>query len=108
MSSTAKDAFSRELAKSDPQINLARAALLMSEHLNQMSQLEDYYLGLLDNMAETLQPTMHRAKTAPEQVETLTHFLAAELGFHGNGDNYYDPNNSFLDKVLERRTGIPI
>jgi regulator of sirC expression with transglutaminase-like and TPR domain len=108
MSSTAKEAFSRELAKSDPQINLARAALLMSEHLNQASQLEDYYLGLLDNMAETLRPAMGRAKTAPEQVKALTHFLVVELGFHGNGDNYYDPDNSFLDKVLDRRTGIPI
>jgi regulator of sirC expression with transglutaminase-like and TPR domain len=108
MPSTAKEAFNRELAKSDPQINLARAALLMSEHLNRMSHLEDYYLALLDDMAEALQPTMRRAKTAPEQVKALTHFLFAELGFHGNGDNYYDPNNSFLDKVLDRRAGIPI
>jgi regulator of sirC expression with transglutaminase-like and TPR domain len=108
MPSTAKEAFSRELAKSDPQINLARAALLVSEHLNQTSHLEDYYLALLDDMAEALQPAMRKAKTAPEQVNALTHFLFAELGFHGNGDNYYDPNNSFLDKVLDRRTGIPI
>lgn len=108
MSSTAKEAFSRELAKSDAQINLARAALLMSEHVNQTSDLLDYYLALLDNVAETLQPAIRTAKTAPEQINELTHFLFEEMGFHGNGDNYYDPNNSFLDKVLERRTGIPI
>ena len=96
------------MAKNDPQINLARAALLMSEHLNQTSNLVGYYLTLLDDMAETLQPAMCRIKTAPEQVKALTHFLFAELGFYGNGDNYYDPNNSFLDKVLDRRTGIPI
>ncbi len=29
-------------------------------------------------------------------------------GFHGNGDDYYDPRNSFLHEVIERRTGIPI
>lgn len=108
MPSTAKEAFGRELAKSDPQINLARAALLMSEHLNQTPELSGYYLGVLDNLAETLQPAIRTAKTAPEQVNALTHFLFEEMGFHGNGDNYYDPNNSFLDKVLERRTGIPI
>ena len=29
-------------------------------------------------------------------------------GFHGNRDDYYDPKNSFLNEVLERKTGIPI
>jgi regulator of sirC expression with transglutaminase-like and TPR domain len=108
MPSTAKEAFNRELAKNESQINLARAALLISEHLNQTSNLEDYYLGLLDTIAEAVQPAMHRAKTASEQVKALAHFLFVELGFHGNSDNYYDPNNSFLDKVLDQRTGIPI
>lgn len=105
---TAKETFRRELAQADPQLNLARAALLIAEHLNDVSELTGYYLALLDDIAETLQPAMRLASTAAEQIETLTHFLFEELGFHGNSDNYYDPNNSFLDKVLDRRTGIPI
>lgn len=108
MSSPARDAFQRELAKADLQLNLALAALLMSEHLNGVFELTRYYLALLDDMAESLQPTVYAAQTAAEQVKVLTHFLFEELGFHGNSDNYYDPNNSFLDKVLNRRTGIPI
>jgi hypothetical protein len=35
-------------------------------------------------------------------------YLFEELGFAGNRDNYEDPRNSFLNEVLERRTGIPI
>lgn len=38
----------------------------------------------------------------------LRRLLFDELGFTGNGSDYYDPRNSFLDDVLERRTGIPI
>jgi len=31
-----------------------------------------------------------------------------QLGFRGNQDDYYDPRNSFMNEVIERRTGIPI
>ncbi|MEM8639676.1 MAG: transglutaminase-like domain-containing protein [Cyanobacteria bacterium P01_G01_bin.54] len=41
-------------------------------------------------------------------IGTLNHFLYEEWGFCGNQAHYYDPRNSFLDAVLERRTGIPI
>jgi regulator of sirC expression with transglutaminase-like and TPR domain len=34
--------------------------------------------------------------------------LFVEHGFRGNIDDYYDPRNSFLHEVLDRRTGIPI
>jgi regulator of sirC expression with transglutaminase-like and TPR domain len=35
-------------------------------------------------------------------------FLYEELGFKGNAESYYDPRNSYLNEVLDRRTGIPI
>ena len=38
----------------------------------------------------------------------LNEFLFDELGFSGNTDDYYDPRNSFLNEVLDRRVGIPI
>jgi len=44
----------------------------------------------------------------PGSLEALRHHLFVELGFHGNADDYDDPANSFLDAVVERRTGIPI
>ena len=43
-----------------------------------------------------------------EAALTLASYLFRDLGFRGNQDDYYDPRNSFLNDVLERRTGIPI
>lgn len=108
MTSNAKEALAKELSKADDQINLARAALLISEHLNQVAGLAADYLPRLDDMAEALRPAVEAAGTAEAKVGALSHYLFAELQFHGNSENYYDPNNSFLDQVLDRRTGIPI
>lgn len=45
---------------------------------------------------------------AESLVAALNTTLFDEAGFTGNGSAYYDPKNSFLNEVLERRTGIPI
>jgi regulator of sirC expression with transglutaminase-like and TPR domain len=41
-------------------------------------------------------------------VETAQRYLFGEMGFRGNEDNFFDPLNSCLNQVLERRTGLPI
>ncbi len=41
-------------------------------------------------------------------VESICDFLFVGCGFTGNSRNYYDPDNSLLDVVLETRRGIPI
>ena len=41
-------------------------------------------------------------------LDGLRRHLFRDLGFGGNTDDYYDPENSYLDRVLERRTGLPI
>jgi regulator of sirC expression with transglutaminase-like and TPR domain len=38
----------------------------------------------------------------------LNHYMFQELGFRGNAEQYYDPRNSYLNEVVDRRTGIPI
>lgn len=48
------------------------------------------------------------ARSNRDAVRTLNEFLYDELGFSGNRHRYDDPRNSFLNEVLERRTGIPI
>jgi regulator of sirC expression with transglutaminase-like and TPR domain len=45
---------------------------------------------------------------AHEQATALVHHLALRHGFRGNRENYEDAENSYLDTVLRRRTGIPI
>lgn len=46
--------------------------------------------------------------TPRRRAEGLSRLLFHELGFRGNADDYYDPANSYLNVVMERRTGIPI
>jgi regulator of sirC expression with transglutaminase-like and TPR domain len=41
-------------------------------------------------------------------LNQINDYLFDELGFKGNKDHYYEPDNSYLNRVLERRTGIPI
>ena len=43
-----------------------------------------------------------------DRIIALNEFLFDDLGFGGNTDNYYDPRNSYLNEVIDRRTGIPI
>jgi regulator of sirC expression with transglutaminase-like and TPR domain len=64
------------------------------------------YLARLDALADALRPRL-LGRLAADVVE-LTHFLFREHGFAGNGDDYYDPRNSYLCDVLDRKLGIPI
>src|SRR6185295_8881801 len=66
------------------------------------------YLRQLDGLASTARRRV-ALHAAPELAAAdLATFLATECGFRGNQEDYYDPRNSFLNDVLERRTGIPI
>lgn len=108
MSLNPKDKFARELTQNETGLNLARATLLVSAHLNQSDDDSAYYLLLLDDMAEALRPRVRAARTEIESIAALNHYLFVELGFSGNEADYYNPTNSFLDKVLDLKTGIPI
>jgi len=50
-----------------------------------------------------------RIKTSGRRaIDQFNAFFFDTLGFHGNADDYYDPRNSYLSDVIDRRTGIPI
>ncbi len=62
----------------------------------------------LDAMATEVGERLGSRVSGEETVKTLNRYLFAEQGFHGNTKNYYELENSYLNCVLERRTGIPI
>jgi regulator of sirC expression with transglutaminase-like and TPR domain len=68
----------------------------------------DGYKALLDNFAEELRERIDPGQGAKEVLTIVNDYLFAELGFKGNEKNYYDPENSYLNRVLDRRTGNPI
>ncbi len=64
------------------------------------------YLGELDAMAHEARRFVRGDFDA--RVHGLCRYLFHEMGFHGNTHDYYDPRNSYLNDVLDRRTGLPI
>ncbi len=62
----------------------------------------------LDNIAIRCRELIVDPSSVREKCRVLNRVLFHEWGFHGNTENYTDPRNSFIDQVLERRTGIPL
>lgn len=66
------------------------------------------YLEQLAEMSAEASARIKGASSAEEAIGAFNEYLYDEKGFSGNRQNYDDPRNSFLNEVLERRTGIPI
>ena len=97
-----------ELARlPDAAIDLPRGALLISGLL-QPELDPDLHLRRLESLAIAAVSSVTRDASLTHRIAALNRFIYDQEGFTGNLDDYYDPRNSFLDQVLERRTGIPI
>jgi len=101
------DSFAELMARDESEIDLARACLLIAQDAYPGLDVEGY-LGEIERHAARLRGRLPQARDAGERVEALNQFLFDELGFSGNADHYYDPRNSYLNEVLDRRTGIPL
>jgi regulator of sirC expression with transglutaminase-like and TPR domain len=68
------------------------------------------YLATLDRMGEEAAERIGAVSDLPQEatVRAFNEYLYDEQGFAGNRERYDDPRNSFLNEVLDRRTGIPI
>lgn len=90
------------------QDRLAEAALLVAQTLN--AELDVIaYLRQLDDWADYLNSRVaDMGDNAADRIECLNQFLFDELGFAGDGENYFDEKNSFLNAVIDRRLGLPI
>jgi regulator of sirC expression with transglutaminase-like and TPR domain len=99
--------FAEMLARPDEGVDLAQAALLIACEEYPALDLR-LYLARLDEMAGAVRRRLPDAAAAADAVAVLNAYLFEEEGFHGNEQDYYDPRNSFLNEVLDRKTGIPI
>lgn len=66
------------------------------------------YQALLDSFAGDLREQIQDNADPEDRLSALNGYLFDELGFIGNEEQYYDPENSYLNRVLDRRTGNPI
>lgn len=101
------DLFLAEINKLDREIDLAKAALYIAQ-IEYPNLDIDSYLVALDLMGSEVKRRLPEAQYPLKVIHTINEYLYGELKFHGNESNYYDPHNSFLSDVIDRRTGIPI
>lgn len=88
-------------------INLAEAALIIAA--DEYPDLDIAgYLRRLDDIAGQIRPAIRQDDSPRQKIERLNRYLFQELQFRGNQENYYDPRNSYLNDVIDRRVGLPI
>jgi regulator of sirC expression with transglutaminase-like and TPR domain len=98
-------AFYEAISLPDEQIDLLECTLLIAQIeyplLNRSS-----YVDRIEEIAAPLQQEF--AADSLARIVQVKRLLFEQLGFHGNREDYYDPRNSFMNDVIDRRTGIPI
>ena len=99
--------FRQTVERPEETIDLGRAALTIA--------LADYpdldissYLRRIDELAVAVGRRCGAGADMFRSIAALNYVLFNEQGFRGNRDAYYDAENSFLNRVMERKTGIPI
>ncbi len=91
----------------ESQIDLAHAALLIA--LLDDPELDvAAYQKQLEGMAEKVRGAVGETANDADRVRELDRFLFEENGFHGSRLDYYHPANSYLNRVLDDREGLPI
>ena len=103
----ARQLFYREINQPDGSIDLAKAALYMA--LEEYPNFEpEEYLNALDAIADEVRSRLPPQNYPLRIIQTINRCLYEDCQFSGNDADYYDPRNSFLNQVIDRRTGIPI
>ena len=97
-----------DLLRGDPNhLDLERGAFLLARYAYPDLD-EARYVRKLDEMAREARHHIGSRNGDEEIVKALGRYLFVDQGFKGNTRNYYEPDNTYLHRVLDRRTGIPI
>lgn len=105
--SAASDRWERIASARNDEVSLAEGALLIAAEEYEGLDV-DRYLERIDEMGAVLRRRLRSDISTTEALIALNRYVFEELGFSGNTDDYYDPRNSYLNDVIERRVGIPI
>lgn len=103
----ALQSFSEIAALGEEAFSLDRAALAIA--LEEYPHLDiQEYLRRLDTLAARAEVLAGIDRKAINIIESINEVLFVQEGLRGNSDDYYDPRNSYLNDVMDRRLGIPI
>ena len=95
------------LVQSDDHFPLLEAAASLAQDEYPEFDVQQL-LGDVDQLQARIKRRLPANAPALQRLRTLNQFFFADLGFGGNINNYYDPENSYLNAVLRTRRGIPI
>ena len=99
--------FRHAVERPDSAIDLGHAALAIAQA--EYPNLEiDPYLARIQLLAASVHDRAGKESDPYRVLAATNYVLFTQEGFQGNRDDYYDPKNSFLNEVMERRKGIPI
>ena len=99
--------FAKYVARPEREIDLAEAALRIAAEAYPALDIATY-VAWLDAQGERARERLNPSSSPTLVIAELNRLMFDELGFHANVEKYYDERNSFLNEVIERRTGIPI
>jgi regulator of sirC expression with transglutaminase-like and TPR domain len=106
-SSAPEALFRRMLDRPEEEIDLAEAALLIAKNAYRDLDVPGY-LARIGELAGKLSAQLPEDGRESARIVALNRFLFEDQGFAPSVENYYDPRNSYLNEVLERRVGIPL
>ncbi len=102
-----RDDFVRAVGRSEPALDLARAALLVAAESDPRLDV-DSQLHTLESWATELRARLEPGWNNLQKLARLRSFVFEELGFRGDSNDYFNPCNSLLNQVMERRLGVPL
>jgi regulator of sirC expression with transglutaminase-like and TPR domain len=100
-------AYFQILVSDAEKIPLFEAAASLAQDEYPRLDLENV-LSTVEQLGRRLSERCRNLSTELKRLQETSRFFHKELGFSGNVNNYYDPDNSYVHKVLESRRGIPI
>ncbi|MGI0009819.1 MAG: SirB1 family protein [Nitrosopumilaceae archaeon] len=104
------DPFVAELVPyvSDPSYSLVEKCLKLAQTFGYPNLSITEYVDKLNSMGETLRGLVSDVKNPTYLISMLNEYMFNTLGFSGNRDDYYNPDNNFLNVVIDKKSGIPI
>jgi regulator of sirC expression with transglutaminase-like and TPR domain len=101
--------FAHLLGRTNDALEVEHLALLLAEPEQPGLDVQSY-LNKLNVMGELARIKLKSCRSAApaDRIVPILRLLYGELGFHGNVADFYDPQNSFLNHVIDRRTGNPL
>ena len=92
----------------NPNYNLIEKCLKLAQILEYPELNISKYIEKINGMGNSMKIKIGEVKNPTYLISVLNEYLFDELGFHGAEEDYYDPVNSFLNVVLDKKIGIPI